>query len=139
MDNLHFDITGELGSDMESAFMIATRGGRRTAVGYKILEKRLEKIARPGRSDIPIQIEKTLVFYWVTAHEVQMLPFELDVKGMIDFTTRWLGVNPPVRPEPDHDGDNGKGFRIWCDSWGHVNSEYQAFVAIKPEWACYGK
>lgn len=43
-------------------------------------------------------------------------------------------------PEPDHDGSNGRGFRVYNDAWGHVNPYgWPAFVAVQPNWAWYGK
>ena len=39
----------------------------------------------------------------------------------------------------DHDGDNGPGWRVFCEDWGHVNGDYNAVCAIKPAYMWYGK
>lgn len=41
--------------------------------------------------------------------------------------------------QPDHDGENDKSFRIYCEGWGHVANNDYAFAAIEPRWAMYGK
>lgn len=42
-------------------------------------------------------------------------------------------------PQPDHDGSNGKGWRVFNEAWGHVAQERFAFCAIQPVWAMYEK
>lgn len=42
-------------------------------------------------------------------------------------------------PEPDHDGDNEKGFTVYNEAWGHVGEHTGAICAIKPAWMMYGK
>lgn len=42
-------------------------------------------------------------------------------------------------PEPDTDGHNGKGYRIFCEGCGYVCGMWQAFVGIEPAWLTYGK
>jgi len=67
------------------------------------------------------------------------LPFKLDAVGAADFVTRWL-AEAKYPSEPDHDGDNGKGWRVYSGSWGHPHSgNWSSFVAVQPAWAMYGK
>ena len=40
------------------------------------------------------------------------------------------------RRRTDHDDCE---WRVYCDEWGRVGNQYQAFVAIQPCWAMYGK
>lgn len=63
----------------------------------------------------------------------------MDLDETINFVWGWLEKTSPLTSEPDHDGDNGKGFFIFNESWGHVFGEWQAFIAIEPIWAMYGK
>lgn len=42
-------------------------------------------------------------------------------------------------PEPNHDGDNKKGWRVFNERYSHVSGLWQAFVAIEPVWLEYGK
>ena len=53
------------------------------------------------------------------------------IKGWMD--------NLAYGSEPDHDGSNGKSYRIYCEDWGHVDHNHYAFAAIEPRWAMYGK
>lgn len=66
------------------------------------------------------------------------LPFTLDAAGAADFASRWL-AEADYGSQPDHDGDNGKGWCIYNEAWGHVDSHYSAIIAIAPSWAMYGK
>lgn len=38
----------------------------------------------------------------------------------------------------DSDVDNSRGWRIYCNDWGHIG-DWSAFVAIKKVWLWYGK
>lgn len=66
------------------------------------------------------------------------LPFTLDAAGTADFAARWLAEADYGR-EPDHDGDNGRGWRVYNEGWGHVDSHHAAIIAVTPSWAMYGK
>lgn len=66
-------------------------------------------------------------------------PFEMDAAGVADFAQRWLNGGAAYGDEPDHDGHNGKGWTIYNEAWGHVDMQYQAFIAVTPTWAMYGK
>lgn len=37
------------------------------------------------------------------------------------------------------DGDTGKGWRVYCQNWGHVGGEQYALCAVLPVWMWYGK
>ena len=117
MDNFRIDITSE--GDLTPAMRIAF-GKYRKAKGYSISP------------------EKGLIFYWAEHERAAMLPFELDAEAAADFARRWL-AEQNYGTEPDHDGDNGKGWRLYNEAWGHIGNEWQAFVAVKPAWAMYGK
>lgn len=69
---------------------------------------------------------------------MQRLPFTLDASGAADFATRWLS-EVEYGPQDDHDGHDTKGWRIYNESWGHIEELRSAFVAITPEWAMHGK
>ena len=151
MDNFRFDITAEgdkrLAQAMEIAFMRAA-GGK--AVAYAVrpavqgerypaddpaphMRNREKVAAKPLR----------LVFYWNKPHRpddltLVALPFSLDAAGAADFAIRWLREQE-YGCEPDHDGDNRRGWRLYNESWGHVDNDYSAFVAVAPAWALYGK
>lgn len=121
MDNFCFDLTSE-GSLVEP-MKIAFQRDTRRAEAYLI------------------HAEKGLVFFDYLGSmpkEGVKLPFKLDHIGAADFAARWL-VEQNYGREPDHDGDNGKGWRLYNESWGHVGGWSGAFIAVKPAWAMYGK
>jgi len=80
------------------------------------------------------------IFYWAEdeADKAIALPYEMDAKQAAAFAWGWL-QKQEYPPEPDHDGDNEKGFRVYNEEWGHVGHSHYAFVAIQPEWAMQGK
>ena len=85
---------------------------------------------------------RRLIFFWSKPEDSQAdvvaLPFKLDADSAADFAHRWLEQVERGR-QPDHDGDNGKGWRAYVEGWGHVDESHYAVVAISPAWAMYGK
>ncbi len=147
MDNFHFDMTSE--GDLVEAMKIAARSCK--AIAYSIraavegqrwdADKYLKNPRDKNLLEWYHAPKSTrLVFYQYKSDraDVVALPFALDHTGMADFARRWLETADYGR-QPDHDGDNGKGWRLYCEGWGHVDSDYAAFLAVSPRWACYGK
>lgn len=83
--------------------------------------------------------DNKLILYWAKSEKMNPLPYEMNVSETEAFVWGWLDKNKPKYSEPDHDGDNSKGFKIENDSWGQVQGEWQAFISIEPIWAMYGK
>lgn len=86
--------------------------------------------------------QQRLIFFWhqpESGQDHQELPFELDAAGAADFAARWLEGSAEYPREPDHDGDNGKGWCAYVEGWGHVDGSHYAVIAVSPAWACYGK
>src|ERR1700761_4976024 len=64
---------------------------------------------------------KRLVFMWTGGiSDAVALPFKLDAAGAADFARRWL-AETDYGEQPDHDGDNGKGWKLYNEGWGHVD------------------
>ncbi len=82
-----------------------------------------------------------IVLYWVmpeNGHTVSKLPYAMTKEQIAEFTYGWLqSVEYPE--QPDHDGSNSKGWRIYNEDWGHVDDRWEAYAAIKPVWAMHGK
>src|SRR5512142_460112 len=55
----------------------------------------------------------TLVLYHSAASGAQALPFPLDLDGAVSFVWGWLTTSVDYGREPDHDGDNSRGFRVF--------------------------
>jgi hypothetical protein len=81
-----------------------------------------------------------LVLLWSddTAAKAQPLPYPMNVDSAIPLVWNWLEQADYGR-QPDHDGDNGKGWTLHRDGWGHVGGSHYAIVGIRPTWAMYGK
>ncbi len=125
MDNFKIEIVSEGRKEFEAALRIAfAHAPGSKATHYAILP------------------DKGMVFYW---HEPESnfkavaLPSEIDVEEAVVLAWAWLTKKADYEGEPDHDGDNGKGYRIYNEDWGHVHGSHYAFVAIEPAWAMYGK
>lgn len=116
MDNRKIDIW--LDGNFELAMQLSI--GRRKVIGYRVHEN-------------------SIVLYWAKSDKMIPLPYEMDVNDVTQFVAGWLAKTKPDYPKPDHDGDNEQGFRIFNEAWGHVYGEWEAFIAITPIWAMYGK
>ncbi len=150
MDNFRFDMTCEGDGALDGAIMViwkarhcegeGPRGQKWGATHYAIrpAEPAIKDAEKPylDKSAKPLR----LVFfnYVSTPRDHIALPFRLDAKGAADFARRWL-AEADYGKEPDHDGDNGKGWRLYCEGCGHIDSEHGAIIAVTPAWAMYGK
>lgn len=117
MDNFQFDMTAEGDDKLRAALALFTHD---TVTGYSVTGNR------------------KLVFYWSDSDRAHKLPFPMTLAQAADFAIGWL-EHADYGDEPDHDGSNSKGWRIYCEGWGHVGDAWQAFVAIEPVWAMHGK
>lgn len=129
MDNFHINVVAKgrelLGKTLEIAFSEWPRG----AAGYRI-----DKAAG-------------LIFLWHVDPRPQdegavPFPFMMDPSGAADFAARWLAT-ADYGQEPDHDGDNTKGWRVFLGGFGRVHTstgeEDHAVCAVQPAWAMHGK
>ena len=74
--------------------------------------------------------------------QAQPLPYEMSFEQATVFVWGWLKSDAASKQrggQPDHDGDNGAGWRVYNEAWGHVGGDHYSFVAIQPIWAMYGK
>lgn len=118
MDNRQLDFTGEGFEDFKLAMRLAIHDNK--TIGYRVFENKF-------------------ILYWAKSDKMQQLPYPMTIDETINFAWGWFMKNEPSMKEPDHDGDNEKGFRVFNESWGHVLGEWQAYIAIEPIWAMYGK
>lgn len=118
MDNFAFDMTSEGDEALKTALsLFRPPGGKVT--GYSTDGKRL-------------------VFFWSDSQTATKLPFPMTLSQAADFASGWL-QHADYGGQPDHDGDNGKGWRLYCENWGQIGRDPYAFAAIEPAWAMYGK
>jgi hypothetical protein len=118
------NVNGQGLARLKAAMALADDGEgsfRRSATGYAISAGRL-------------------VFFQYASDKAQTLfpsPISLDRAAEIAFD--WLATQE-YGPEPDHDGDNERGWRLFRDRWGHIDGlGYSAFVAVEPCWIEFGK
>lgn len=122
MDNAQIDVTNEGGENLLLAMRIAFR--ERKATHYAT-------------------VNGTLVFYWYTPGQqigdVIPLAAPHSVEDCAALASIWLARSAEYGPQPDHDGSNGRGWRVFNEMWGHVFGSWAAIVAVAPRWAMYGK
>lgn len=129
MDNFELKVTGEDREEFDLAFQIAFLS-QNSATGWTVS---------------PI---KGLIFHWCRpdhSNKVNIFPTPLDWKRAADIAWDWLNKMDRdefikyADREPDHDGDNGRGYSIYNESWGHIDHDWSGFVAVVPRWAMHGK
>ena len=118
MDNFAFDMTSEGNEQLKTALSLFSPPGRKVT-GY-------------------ITDGKQLIFYWYKSPDATDLPFPMTLEQAADFAAGWL-AHADYGGQPDHDGDNGKGWRLYCNSWGSIDGHQYAFAAVEPVWSMYGK
>lgn len=126
-DNMRVDVSAEGRADFNTAFHLLFDLARKgKAVAWNVI---------PG---------KGLVLYWVLPERapvpagVAALPFPMGPSAAVEFAWHWL-EQADYGPQPDHDGDNTKGWRVYNEEWGHVADDYRAFMAVAPVWMMHGK
>lgn len=82
-----------------------------------------------------------MVLFWADfdgKDVMQKLPAPMGVAEAVPFVKSWLG-SADYGHEPDHDGDNSKGCRVYNEAWTHIGQWHAAFAAIEPVWLMHGK
>ena len=123
-DNFRFDITsiGPTRAWLEMCM------ADRTATHWRTAHPTIDTPAR-------------LVFAWTTQAPSDkwtplLAPSNADAVAVM--VEQWLdSVDYPL--PPDHDGHNRQGWRIFNEAWGHVDGQWEAFLAVEPCWQTYGK
>jgi hypothetical protein len=87
----------------------------------------------------------TLVLLWgdetpssPPQNKVQKLPYPLALEQCVDFCKGWLDVQE-LTNEPDHDGDNGRGFHLFVGPWKQLGPYSYSIFGLQAIWAMYGK
>jgi len=142
MNNFGIDITAEGQETLLKAIEIAFA---HNAPGQCMESYHLSKLESSEYNGLPKNVDgrKAIILRWTKTEKVAEggpvnLPFKLDPRGAADFARRWL-AEQDYGQEPDHDGHNGKGWRIITGNWGHIGDDHYAICAILPWWAMYGK
>lgn len=137
MDNRTADITSKGREALEMAVKILWPNGNK-AVHYKIVNLVEEDVGYRKEYVERDDGTPTLILLWAKGNNTQPLPYTLDLNGTIHFIDGWLNT-VEYGPQPDHDGDNSKGFRVFADFWGQVANQTYGFIGVQPVWAMHGK
>lgn len=133
MDNFSMDVTADSEQTLRELLSIAFR--------HNCPGGKASHWTEIGRMNDQV-LCRVLVFLWHEekreGEEVHKLPVPLDADGAAEIAIRWLDETDRGN-EPDHDGSNSEGFRVYCDFWGHVETFHYAVVGIVPIWAMHGK
>jgi hypothetical protein len=156
VDNRRIDVVSEGDRALELAIELAMGGA--TASHWKIVRMRRQttyyahgvKAGAPVAADViphthgetlveDLKAGPTLILLWSGSEKGAVeLPAEIDKTAAVEFVRNWLKRADYGR-EPDHDGDNGRGFRVFTEDWGHVYGHHYAIFGVQPAWAMYGK
>lgn len=85
-----------------------------------------------------------IIFYWhppfspSEQDEYTPLPVPVDASNVSSLVQAWLD-KADYGKQPDHDGSNSRGFRIYNEAWGFVDNKRNAIFAVQPVWAMHGK
>lgn len=89
--------------------------------------------------------DKGLIAFWTEGkiNEVPATPFPvpLAAEAFAEMAWQWLLAQPDSKYQEylDHDGDNGKGFKVYNEVWGRIGGNFKTMFAVLPVWAWYGK
>lgn len=78
--------------------------------------------------------EKGMILFWMaeeTCPGYTPFPYEMAWEQAAEFAWGWLN-QADYGHEPDHDGDNSKGFSVY-------NGGRKIILTIKPIWMMYGR
>lgn len=120
MDNFRFDMVNEGAERLKKALCLFSPPGGKV-VGYSTDAER-----------------RRLVLYWHASAASTPLPFPMTLEQAAELAAGWL-EHAYYGPKPGFDGSSGKGWHLYCESWGQVDSDPYAFAALEPVWALYGK
>lgn len=139
MDNRIFNVNGREDDDLLEVLKLAFKHGNwnkeRKAKGWRI-DKKYGFILF---SYIPT--------YTYTGKNINEFPIPLSAEAICPIIKEYLKNKETWEnvefedwdKDLDHDGSNGKGWRVYCENWGHIDSESSAFIAIKPAYMWFGK
>ncbi len=83
--------------------------------------------------------EGKIVFFWLNDPKAIPFPSPLSLDRAAEIAFEWL-TTADYGPQPDHDGDNEKGWRCFTEGWGQIGGYgHASFVAVAPQWLMHGK
>lgn len=140
--NFHFDVTAWRGHhdfDVLGHCLKLAFADHKTASHWSQQPGVLAPVEH-GRRFAMWQTPPKLILHWYAAGEPALTPFlaPVDWEAAAVSVKAWLDATDYAN-EPDHDGDNSKGWRIYNEAWGHVGTYRGAICAVEPAWLEHGK
>lgn len=89
-----------------------------------------------------------MILYWTVKdiEGINILPAPLSAEEIAPIVLSYLEsekagdvVLKGWDKDVNHDGHNTPGWRVYCEDWGHVDSRWEAIVAITPAYMWHGK
>lgn len=125
MDNFHFDVSSCAEDHLSLALELAFSGDcQRMAIGYVRKEiKGIDTLVLLSYNKYPNSIP---------------FPAPLDVYDSTIIVRSFL-KNTKSQEQPDHDGYNKLGFRVFNNEWAKVDGIDGSICGIQPAWLVYSK
>ena len=148
MDNMSLDILSEGQENFRRALGLALFDGDRyrCASHYAVVPPDKERVPASSNSvGVVGRTAPTLVLFW--SEPPTFAPAQPQSFLVSDFDTvaglcwKWLEDNKATLERAWTVGDvwNRFGWRLWTDSWGHLEESVYALAAIRPYAAWIGK
>ena len=147
MDNRLVDVTSEDMDDLKALVKILFKNAPGGKVSHYAIKNIVEKtnyhqygtnVSHTTQTIEDQNGKPTLIFYWDKNSNETPLPYPMEEEDCFNFIKGWL-KNVEKESEPDHDGDNHNGWRVFNENWGAVLNNNYAVLAVQFEWAMYGK
>ena len=106
---------------------------------------------RTGASGWYIDEDKGFVLCWTKSNhtDYNRFPTKLNAAQCAAMVYKWLNSSERLTIKADdkcnwdidayHSGSNSKGWRVYCDGWGHVGDDHYGMIAIRPVYLWHGK
>lgn len=141
MDNFKIDVVSSKYETFALAMDIALKHWRAVS-HYAVIDYKAESVNE--WLDKP-EKRKTMLLFWHDDESFKPrptpLPYKMKDEVLVSFVWHWLEdywENDP-HSEPDHDGSNSHGWRVFNEEWGHVAGSHYGVVGVQPVWAMHGK
>lgn len=142
MDNPYFDVISE-GDGIKDLLKVIWKhsiGDRITHYEIKEYECKDPLLTQyPTDKQPEYKKVQTLILYSLKVNGATELPYPLNLDGCANFIENWLDYVEIDTETDDYDVHGSQGWRIFCEAWGHVNSKFEAKLAVQPFLALYGK
>lgn len=140
-DNRIFNVNGRGVLMLRDALDLVCDNGYVESVGGKFVPAHKRKI-----SASIVERDFGLVWLWTDCNGCTKYPVALTIQQAAEISIAWLDSDEAKAMEyegwdanSDHDGSNTRGWRVYCQDWGHVGEMWEAICAVHPAYLWHGK